>query len=43
VIGNAGVMRKTGGTGTTTLNVPFINTGDVQVQSGTLNVASTYN
>jgi subtilase family serine protease len=42
-IGNAGVMRKTGGTGTTTLGVPFVNTGDVQVQSGTLNVSSTYN
>ena len=37
-IGNAGVMRKTGGTGTTTLGVPFVNTGDVQVQSGMLSV-----
>src|SRR5664279_5292197 len=42
-IGNAGVMRKTGGTGTTTLGVPFVNTGDVQVQSGMLSVTSTYN
>ena len=29
-------MRKTGGTGTSTLTAPFINNGDVQVQSGTL-------
>ncbi len=38
-IGNAGLLRKTGGTGTTTFgNVAFVNTGDVQVQSGTLNL-----
>ena len=37
--GNAGLLRKTGGTGTTTLSVPFVNTGDVQVQSGTLDMA----
>jgi hypothetical protein len=38
-IGNAGLLRKTGTPGTTTLNATFVNTGDVQVQSGTLNLA----
>src|ERR1017187_6100384 len=39
--GNAGLLRKTGGTGATAMasGVPFVNSGDVQVQSGTLNVA----
>ena len=38
VFGNAGLLRKTGGTGTTAMNsgVAFVNSGDVQVQSGTL-------
>ncbi|HEY3853394.1 MAG TPA: hypothetical protein VGO67_03260, partial [Verrucomicrobiae bacterium] len=37
--GNAGLVEKTGGTGTTAFSpATFINTGDVQVQSGTLNV-----
>ncbi len=39
-IGNAGVLRKTGGAGTTTLGTALINNGDVQVQSGTLDLAS---
>jgi hypothetical protein len=38
-IGNAGLLRKTGTTGATTLNASFVNSGDVQVQSGTLNLA----
>jgi hypothetical protein len=38
-IGNAGLLRKTGTPGATTLNATFVNTGDVQVQSGTLNLA----
>jgi hypothetical protein len=40
-IGNAGLLRKTTTTGTTTIGggVAFINTGDVQVQSGTLDLA----
>ena len=40
VFGNAGLLRKTGGTGTTAMNsgVAFVNSGDVQVQSGTFNV-----
>ncbi len=37
-IGNAGLLRKTGTTGTTTLNVALVNSGDVQVQSGTLDL-----
>jgi hypothetical protein len=41
-IGNAGLLRKTGATGTTTLNAAFVNTGDVQVQSGTLSFGSTF-
>jgi subtilase family serine protease len=36
------VLRKTGGAGTTTLGTALVNSGDVQVQSGTLNVAGTY-
>src|ERR1019366_5694261 len=41
LFGNAGLLRKTGGAGTTAMvsGIPFVNTGDVQVQSGTLNVA----
>jgi hypothetical protein len=33
---NAGLLRKTGGTNTTRINVPFNNSGTVEVQSGTL-------
>ena len=39
-IGNAGVLRKTGTPGTTTLGTPFVNTGDVQVESGELDLNS---
>ena len=39
LVGNAGLVRKTGGTGSTTITAPFVNTGDVQVQSGTFDVA----
>src|SRR5664279_139091 len=39
-IGNAGVLRKTGGTGTTTLGTALVNSGDVQVQSGALDMTS---
>jgi hypothetical protein len=41
-IGNAGLLRKTGATGTTTLNAAFVNTGDVQVQSGTLSFGGAF-
>jgi hypothetical protein len=41
-IGNAGLLRKTGATGTTTLNAAFVNTGDVQVQSGTLSFGNAF-
>jgi hypothetical protein len=34
--GNAGLVRKTGGTGTTQFGL-FVNSGDLQVQSGTVN------
>jgi hypothetical protein len=37
-IGNAGLLRKAGTTGTTTLNVDFVNTGVIEVDSGTLAV-----
>ena len=40
--GNAGLWRKTGGTGTTTLSVPFVNTGKLDAQSGTISLANTY-
>ena len=33
---NAGMLRKTAGTGTTTVSLPCANTGSVQVNSGTL-------
>ena len=33
---NAGVFRKSAGSGTTTIGIPFNNTGLVKVQSGTL-------
>ncbi|MGA3268671.1 MAG: hypothetical protein ABSE16_17855 [Verrucomicrobiota bacterium] len=33
---NAGTVRKSGGTGTTTVSIPFYNSGMVTVQSGTL-------
>ncbi|MEI9864605.1 MAG: CARDB domain-containing protein [Limisphaerales bacterium] len=35
---NAGTFNKTGGSGTTTLNGPFYNSGTVNVSSGTLNL-----
>ena len=35
---NAGTLKKSGGTGTTTFEPVFNNTGSVQVQSGTLNL-----
>ncbi|MGA2557952.1 MAG: hypothetical protein ABSG04_16905, partial [Verrucomicrobiota bacterium] len=41
-IGNAGLLRKTGASGTTTLNAAFVNTGDVQVQSGTVSFGSVF-
>jgi hypothetical protein len=34
---NAGVVRKLGGSGTSTWSVPFVNTGTVEVQAGTCN------
>jgi len=41
VINNAGIFRKTTGTGTTSININFNNTGTVEVQSGTLRFTST--
>jgi hypothetical protein len=40
-IGNAGLVTKTGTTGTTTLNPTFVNTGILDVQSGTISLAGT--
>lgn len=41
-LGNGGTLRKTGGAGTTTVNLPCINSGLVQAGAGTLSFASTY-
>jgi hypothetical protein len=41
-IGNAGLFRKTGGSGTSTVNAAFVNTGDVQVQSGTVSFGNAF-
>ena len=38
---NAGLLRKSAGTSTATLIVPLTNTGTIQVQSGTLALASS--
>ena len=38
-IGNAGLLRKAGTSGTTTLTAALVNSGDVQAQSGTLDLA----
>jgi autotransporter-associated beta strand protein len=38
LIVNAGLLRKTAGTGTTRINVPFINTGNIVVRTGTLSL-----
>ena len=42
-LGNAGLVTKTGTFGTTTLSAAFVNTGTVNVQSGTINLAGSYN
>ena len=39
LLANAGLFRKINSTGTTTIQVPFDNSGTVQVQSGTLDLA----
>jgi len=39
LLANAGSFRKINGTGTTTIQVPFDNSGAVHVQSGTLSLA----
>jgi hypothetical protein len=39
-LSNAGTIEKTGGTGTSALDLPFANTGVVQVQSGTLQLTT---
>ena len=39
---NAGTLEKTGGTGTTSLAVPFSNSGTVRAASGTLNLGSAF-
>src|SRR5438094_9842306 len=33
---NAGTVRKSGGTGTTSISIPFNNAGTVEVEEGTL-------
>ena len=38
---NQGVLRKSGGTGTTTINALFNNSGTLDVQTGTVNLNST--
>ena len=38
-LSNAGTLRKIGGTGVTNIEVPFENSGAVQVSSGTLRIA----
>lgn len=40
VFNNAGTFRKSAGTGTTTINTAFNNTGTVDVQTGTLKIAN---
>ena len=44
VIGNAGLLRKTGGTGTTTIanGVSFVNTGTLDAQNGNLTLQGAY-
>ncbi|MCM0590374.1 MAG: Calx-beta domain-containing protein [Gloeotrichia echinulata DEX184] len=39
-LNNAGILKKTAGTGTTYISTQFNNTGTVQVSSGTLNLQS---
>ena len=41
-VNNAGTFRKSGGTGTSAVNVDFNNTGTVEVDSGTLNFPRGY-
>jgi len=43
IFNNTGTVRKTGGTGKTTLQVTFNNNGIVEVQSGTLNLNNGLN
>jgi hypothetical protein len=38
LLGNAGVISKAGTSGTTTFNTPLVNSGAVQLSSGTLNL-----
>ena len=37
---NSGTFKKSAGTGTTSINIPFTNTGTVDVQSGTLSLGA---
>lgn len=39
---NEGLLRKSGGTGTTRIFTPFLNTGTVQANSGTLSFSSSF-
>jgi hypothetical protein len=41
-LNNAGTFRKSAGTGTTTVAVTFSNTGTVDVQTGTINLAGSF-
>src|SRR2546426_8442033 len=40
---NAGTFRKSAGTGTSTISLPFNNTSTVEVQTGTENFATSVN
>ena len=41
IISNSGTWRKSAGTGTSTISVPFINMGTIAVNSGTLSFSSS--
>ena len=42
LIANAGTFRKSGTTGANNIQVPFANTGTIDVESGTLDFTSTF-
>jgi len=41
-LGNAGLFRKTAGTGPSTIDVPFVNTGSVQANTGSLSFSGNF-
>jgi hypothetical protein len=42
IIHNAGLIRKTGGSGTKTMDVTFTNLGTLEIRTGTLSVVNSY-